>query len=221
MASGCSFNESEAYAKLLFRLMICGPKVVRRLLSDHVNKNNFKSMQSFLDKNKKILKNQQYDHFSKDLFPVHKPVIEWDISLVFYVIMNTCPQLFKQKNSNLDALRSFRNSLCHPIDPVVKKNDFKDKWEKMDDIDNDAFATIADPKFEKEIRSDVSNIYNGDLTLNIGHYQKKLYEWCRREIEMLERIDILERGKVFLIKTPTVLKFIFVSILFIDLYLML
>lgn len=200
MASGTTscYNPHNAYTKVVLRLMICAPKVMRRLLSDYVITTNCKTLEIFLIANGHRLNKTGYQHFYNKLFPKNgcMPSLEsWDISMLYHVISNLCRHLLKQGRSNLQNLQRIRNDLCHNVDAKINEKEFGLCWKQIGDIISDTLTTINDAKLQQEIENDVEKIENGEYMEDYTYHHRQLGEWCRVNCQLAEKMEEVHKGQ--------------------------
>lgn len=200
MASGGYFNEHAAYSKLVLRLILCGTKVLRRLLKDQV-KQYGQSMDSFLALQKQTLLK---DHVGKMnttvLFPLnnHSTDIEsWDICLLTHVLTKYCSKLPLQTARNLRQLKSVRNLIAHSIGATVDEVKFNCLWQTIGNTLDNAMSFINDKEFNSEIEQYDKDIEDGLLVQDVAKYQRDMKQWCQQDTFMTEKLEKVTKGKHF------------------------
>lgn len=192
-----NFDPEEANIKLFSRVMICWPKVLRRLLKQHITKTKC-SVAHFMSSFAHKVDRRKHKGNYEDLFVKSKPIDEWDISLIFFVIKLACPALLKLKTTDLDDLRIIRNSVCHPEGSGLSINLFQNMWTKLDLLMKEALEQLNDSDLEIEIKSDEKYIEKGVNMKDLLQCHSQIFVWYQQEMALLERIEDLKEGIYFL-----------------------
>lgn len=208
MATGGHFNEHAAYAKLLLRLIMCGTKVMRRLLSDQI-KQYRQTTDSFLASRKQVLLKDMVGKMNKSvLFPLNSQptkIESWDICLLAHVLVTSCHHLPQKVVENLQKLRQIRNDIAHSEDATLSETQFNDLWTKTGHILADAMAVVNDKDFFEEIQHDVKCIENGRFFHDVAEYQKVINQWCQLDPHFVQKLDEIGKGEYQVLSETTLL----------------
>lgn len=197
MATGGHFNEHAAYSKVLLRLIMCGTKVIRRLLKDQVRQYQ-QTMDTFLGSRRWIILTDLVGKRNETvLFPLNNEPTNieiWDICLLLYVLLKYCSKLPRHVIENLQKLKEIRNKIAHTAKATLNESMFNDLWKRIGDILEDAIKIINDNDFAKEIEKDVKGIDNGLCFQDVAEYQRAFHQWNSLDSHMVEKLDSFMYG---------------------------
>lgn len=202
MATSGTFNEHSAYSKLLFRLVFCGTKVLRKLLKDQVRQCGH-SIDSFLASQKERLLNSFIGQINEGiLFPSSNQQTNircWDICLLVHVLLTLCSSLPSTLVQNLTDLRIIRNAIAHNGEAAIDETQFNDLWTRTGNIIDDAMAAINDQTLVLEIEKDVKNIEKGVFHHDIAEYQKVIHQWSQWDAKFVKKLEEMQEGLYLLV----------------------
>lgn len=194
------FNENAAYTKLVFRIMVCGAKILRRLLTVHVKGLGY-DLDVFLSSNKsKVLKGFIGQMNQGILFPpcLKSDLERWDICLLAHVLLTSSPRLPSTIISQLKDLRKIRNNIIHSEDARICENGFVDNWNELEIISKTLLVHINDPFLENEIKEDVKKIDTGQLLQDVADTYKAMFLWSQLDKIVIDKLDDMQTGKCIL-----------------------
>lgn len=193
-----SFNEQEAYTKVVLGLIICGTKTFRHLLKDHVAHYG-QTIDRFLDTRKSSVLNGLSDKLVINvLFPLqNKPtdVDTWDISLIIHVLTSTCRRLPEHVRRPLNELRKIRNTVFHCSEANLDESEYEDYWNKISNTIRAALNHVGDDAFYREVENDLKDIEHGKFLEDYSTCRRQLMQWCSMDLQMVEKINEVKEGE--------------------------
>lgn len=177
--------------------MMCGTKVLRKLLEDQVDLVG-QSLDSFLASRKQTLQmNLTGKINSTVMFPLNNQPTDiecWDICLLVHVLTTSRTYLPFETIQNLKQLRVIRNIIAHTDGTTICETQFNNVWRKIATILGEVMSFINDTELKSDIEKDVKDIENGMFVQDVAGYLRIINQWHQMDFLMVEKLNEVGEG---------------------------